>query len=177
LVNVPLMIRDPNNHFSRGMIRQDIISTRCLFHTVLAAAGLASEVEEVFTLAQKPDTESHRNQVFAEAIPPQNVINLLQKRHPELIETRACNQLRRAIWMGNHKLIETGSSRLELYDVFNDPLEQLNLSEIFPENVELLQDCLHLFAGQTQSITESDRAPEFDDPEVQQRLRDLGYLE
>ena len=172
LVQVPLIIRDPSGGFPAG-VRSDVVSTRCLFHTLLTAAGLASEPEAAQSLAQSPDLA---RQVFAEAIPPQNVLSLLQKRQPELVKNHACDQSRRAVWIGSHKLIETGS-RLELYDFCSDPDETLNLSDIFPENVELLQDCLQGFADQNLGSFTAERAPGFDDPEVQRRLRDLGYLE
>ncbi len=172
LVQVPLLIRDPAGHFTAGL-RSDVVSTRCLFQTMLTAAGLASEAEAALSLAQSPDLA---RRIFAEAIPPQNVLNLLQKRQPELVKAHACDQSRRAVWIGSHKLIETGS-RLELYDFCNDPDETLDLSDIFPENVELLQDYLQGFAGESLANLTPDRAPGFDDPEVQRRLRDLGYLE
>jgi len=175
LVQVPLIIHDPTGAFSVGEVREDVVSTRCLFHTVLTAAGLASEVEEPLSLANSAD--SRDRQVFAEAIPPQNVVNLLYKRQPELILSHACNQPRRAVWIGDHKLIETGGDRLELYDIHKDPLERLNLADIFPENVEFLQERLQLFAADREAIATSERAPGYDDPELQRRLRDLGYLE
>ena len=173
LVQVPLMIHDPSGSFPADTERSDVVSTCRLFHTVLSAAGLANEMEEGLSLAQSPDLT---RSVFAEAIPPQNVLSLLQKRQPELVKTHACDQSRRAVWIGNHKLIETGN-RLELYDFCNDPDEMLDLSDIFPENVELLQDCLQGFADQNLGDSTAERAPGFDDPEVQRRLRDLGYLE
>jgi hypothetical protein len=65
--------------------------------------------------------------------------------------------------------------------VFNDPQENLNLCDILPENVEVLQECLMAFGKQQSqaSLTAKPgtRAIGFDDPEVQNRLRDLGYLE
>ncbi len=176
LVNVPLIIRDPSGNFPLGTERPEVVSTRRLFHTVLTAANLASEAEEPLTLAHTVINHND-SQVFAEATPPQNVVNLLYKRQPELVTAHACDQTRRAVWAGNHKLIETGRDRLELFDFQNDPNEHLNLSDILPENVELLQECLQLFAGQTDLSVSRDRAPGFDDPEVQRRLRDLGYLE
>ena len=183
LVRVPLIIRDPANHFPKGTVRSDVVSTRRLFHSVLTAAGIASEEERSRSLANNvgPDPDDHY--VFSEAIPPENVVSLLQKRQPELVRDRACDQIRRAVWIGQHKLIETGviatgHHGLELYDFLEDPDETINLSEILPENVELLQDCLDCFVGQSDSaVMASVRAPGFDDPEVQQRLRDLGYLE
>lgn len=182
LVQVPLIIHDPNSDLAPGTTRTDVVSTRCLFHTALAAAGLASEIEETSSLARLPLTELEGH-VFSEAVPPQNVVSLLYKRQPELVLSHACDQPRRAIWVGNHKLIETGDTvanpdtRLELYDFLNDPRENVNLTDILPENVELLQECLQLFAGQSTAVISSERAPGYDDPEVQRRLRDLGYLE
>jgi arylsulfatase A-like enzyme len=179
LVRVPLIVHDPTGALPQGDRRDDVVSTRRLFHTVLTSAGLASPEERSLTLARDPATDPERNQVFSEAIPPQNVVNLLQKRQPQLILDRHCDQPRRAIWIGNHKLIETGSHMLELYDIAEDPREALNLSNIFPENVEVLQDCLQSFVGEHAPLADfaAPRAPGFDDPEVQQRLRDLGYLE
>ncbi|MEM7772968.1 MAG: sulfatase-like hydrolase/transferase, partial [Cyanobacteria bacterium P01_A01_bin.37] len=179
LVNVPLVIRDPSGALPQGSTRDDVVSTRRLFHTVLTAAGLASNEERSLTLAHDAAVDPEKNQVFSEAIPPQNVVNLLQKRQPDLIRDRHCDQPRRAIWLGNHKLIETGQQMLELYDISEDPREDLNLCSIFPENVEVLQDCLQAFVGDHDQFSSmaAGRAPGFDDPEVQQRLRDLGYLE
>jgi hypothetical protein len=80
------------------------------------------------------------------------------------------------VWAGSHKLIETGEETVELYDIVNDPTESLNLCDILPENVEVLQDCL-IGLSQGKQTPELQRAAGFDDPEVQRRLRDLGYLE
>ena len=155
LVRVPLIIRDPRNHFPRGTVRSDVVSTRRLFHSVLEASGLASEEERSLSLANTAGYDPEDRYVFSEAIPPENVVSLLQKRQPELVRNRACDQTRRAVWIGNHKLIETGliasgHHGLELYDVIDDPDETVNLSEILPENVEVLQDCLDGFVGPNQ---------------------------
>ncbi|HIK54196.1 MAG TPA: sulfatase [Synechococcales cyanobacterium M55_K2018_004] len=177
LVRVPLIIRDPAGNFPRGTVNPAIVSTRRLFHSVLAAAGLATAEEAALSLARDAANDPERTWVFAEAIPPQNVINLMQKRQPELLLSRSCGETRRAIWSGNHKLIATGGDRLELYDIHADPSETLNLSDILPENVEALHACLECFTDETSTPLRTERAPGFDDPEVQQRLRDLGYLE
>lgn len=177
LVRVPLIIRDPHNHFPRMTSVDQVVSTCDLFHSVLLAAGLATASEAKQSLVHSPAHRQNRHQVFSEAIPPQNVLNLLLKRQPDLIRDRACDVPRRAVWFGNHKLIETGDRFLELYDVYDDPHESLNLSDILPENVEILQECLQTFTGQTISGAMTCRAPGYDDPEVQRRLRDLGYLE
>lgn len=263
LVQVPLIIRDPQGQLPPGSVVEETVSTRRLFHTALAAAGLATAAEQALSLvpvgrgtastgaidleaigleaigleatsigtngvgingveleaanpeaqvasrdgaaaegavavgagSRSPATEIPAplfDPVFSEAIPPQNVVNLLRKRQPQLIRDRACDQPRRAVWAGSHKLIETGNAAtgiktLELYDIHSDPTESLNLRDILPENVEVLQDCLLGFSspypesspdGSAGTLGDRpSRAPGFDDPEVQQRLRDLGYLE
>jgi hypothetical protein len=108
------------------------------------------------------------------------VVNLMQKRQPDLVRRRDCDRIRRAIWIGPHKLIETEGGQAELYDVLMDPAEALDLSAILPENVEVLQDCLQGFAQRSdQALAQAGvgRASGYDDPEVQRRLADLGYLE
>ncbi len=179
LVQVPLIIHDPANVIEQGTVRDDVVSTRCLFHTVLSATGLATAEEASLSLEHLQDAQD-QTRVYAEAVPPQNVLNLIQKRQPELIAQHACDQSRRAVWMGNHKLIEIGQNPPQLYDVQDDPGESLDLSEIFPEMVESLQDSLYAFnedADEHQALYSQARATGFDDPEVRRRLKDLGYLE
>ena len=180
LIQVPLIIRDTSGRFQSGTAREDVVSTRCLFHTVLSAAGLATATEAEESLEHERTSSGADLPVFAEAVTPQNVLNLIQKRQPDLVTRRACDQARRAVWSGSHKLIETGEDSLELYDVQDDPQENLDLSEIFPEQVESLQESLSLFtsdADEHQAVYAQARATGFDDPEVRRRLQDLGYLE
>jgi arylsulfatase A-like enzyme len=180
LVRVPLIIRQPGQQAADAAVVHDAVSTRRLFQTVLDAAHLASDEEKLLTLLSQPVMPTELDYVFAEAIPPQNVLNLMQKRQPELMRDRACDLPRRAVWMGTHKLIEVGDSAIELYDVQEDPQETLNISAILPENVEVLQECLQSFAGEMNdygTLVATRRAPGYDDPDVQQRLQDLGYLE
>ncbi|MEM7794023.1 MAG: sulfatase, partial [Cyanobacteria bacterium P01_C01_bin.118] len=165
-------------------LREDVVSTRCLFHTVLSAAGLATPEEFVLSLEHQGSTETLATDpdrcVYAEAVTPQNVLNLIQKRQPELVSQHACDQTRRAVWIGHHKLIETAENPPQLYDVQDDPSESLDLSEIFPEMVESFQDSLSAFsqdAEEHQALYSQARATGFDDPEVRRRLKDLGYLE
>ncbi|HIK43973.1 MAG TPA: sulfatase [Leptolyngbyaceae cyanobacterium M65_K2018_010] len=180
LVRVPLIIRDPAQRLQPGTTVDRVVSTRRLFHTVLAAAGIANQKELTLDLASDHSATPERDYVFAEAIPPQNVVNLMQKRQPELVKTMACDRVRRAVWMGQHKLIETEGADAELYDVWADPTEALDLSAILPENVEVLQDCLQAFADRSDRAlaqASPSRATDYDDPEVRRRLEELGYLE
>ncbi|XGB42490.1 MAG: sulfatase [Nodosilinea sp. LVE1205-7] len=72
LVRVPLIIRDPACPAQWGHSVDQVVSTRRLFHTVLAAAGLASEPEQALALGSAQASQSWADQdyVFAEAIPP-----------------------------------------------------------------------------------------------------------
>ncbi|RZM79667.1 sulfatase [Leptolyngbya iicbica] len=180
LVRVPLIIRQPGQDETQATVVPEVVSTRRLFQTVLDAAELANNHEQPLTLLPQPQADPETDFVFAEAIPPQNVVNLMQKRQPDLVRDRACDQPRRAVWMGTHKLIEIGDREIELYDVQEDPQETLNISAILPENVEALQECLQSFAGEMDgygTLVTARRAPGYDDPDVQRRLQDLGYLE
>lgn len=179
LIKVPLIIRDRSGRFPIDTI-DEVVSTRRLFYTVLEAADLATSEETRLSLSHSVETTGDRDYVFAEAIPPQNVVNLMQKRQPELVQQRGCDRVRRAVWMGSHKLIETDGDTVELYDVLEDPTETLNLSAILPENVEVLQDCLQAFTDQSEVgplVATLERAANFEDPEVRRRLEELGYLE
>jgi arylsulfatase A-like enzyme len=178
LVRVPLMIRDPGNDLPRGKTVEHFVSTRRIFQTALAAAKLTDETEEVLTLAQSSTSDPDNGTVFSEGVPPRNVVKMLHQRRPLETEELGCDQPRRAVWSETHKLIQTGENRLELYSALDDPNERLNLRDILPERVEILQGHLHTFTSHSGAMVPSrEQADGFDDPEVLRRLRDLGYIE
>jgi arylsulfatase A-like enzyme len=178
LLHVPLIIRDPAGNFARGAERDDFISLRRLFHTVLTGAGLADKSEQVYTLAHSPDNDPDRGVVFAEVVTPQNVLNLMAKHKPDLVRTRRCDQPRRAVWRKPYKLIETGSDLVELYDVIADPGETQNLCASQPAIVQELQGRLRALQRQAESATTvAGRIAQQDDPQLRRRLKALGYLE
>jgi hypothetical protein len=79
---------------------------------------------------------------------------------------------------GSHKLIQIGEDQVELYDVDADPRETVDLAAILPERVEELQASLSAFVRRTSTTAPLiQRTEEVDDPIVQRRLRELGYLE
>lgn len=178
LIHVPLIIRDPHEELPRGTSSDAFVSTRRIFHTILEATGIASPAEQALTLAQSTTSDPDRGLVFSEAIPPLNMVNLLRRRTPQLMHERGFDLIRRAVWSGRHKLIKTGDSQVELYDVFDDRQEELNLRDILPEKVELLQEYLQAFVTHTPFVPATmGRAADYDSPLVRRRLRDLGYLE
>jgi arylsulfatase A-like enzyme len=178
LVSVPLIIRDPDNNLSRGTTVNHFVSTRRVFQTVLTAAHLADETEEALTLAHSVTSDPDKGTVYAEGVPPRNVVQMLHKRRMQLTQELGCDQARLAVWSDTHKLIQTGDDRLELFSAVEDPSEKVNLRDILPDRVQTLQEYLQTFvshAGVT--VPAQEEAEGFDDPEVLRRLRDLGYIE
>lgn len=179
LVHVPLIIRDPAGDLPRGATVDQTISTRRLFHTVLTAAQQATAAEETLTLARPTADDPEQEIVFSEGVPPQNLVNLLQRRDPNLVATRRCDLPRRAIWQDGYKLIMTGEGLTsELYHVPDDPTEQQDLSTTQSDQVALLQNRLESFVSQQQQHASSaTRIEEEADAALSRRLRDLGYIE
>jgi arylsulfatase A-like enzyme len=178
LIHVPLMVRDPDGDFPRGAVVDHPVSLRRVFHTLLSAARLASGVERDRSLAQSPAADPDGGTVFSEAEPLQNVLGIMLRRQPDLARARRFDQPRRAVINGSHKLIQTGEDQVELYDLDADPRETVDLAAMLPERVEELQARLSAFVRRADATAPLIRRAEgVDDPTVQRRLRELGYLE
>lgn len=182
LTHVPLIIRDPNGALPAGSTQNQAVSTRRLFHTMLAAAGDATDDEEPYSLTHSGSgaaaTDPDAGTVFAEAKTSQNVLNLMMRHKPELYQLHRCDQPRVAVWQGQEKLILTGKEHLELFDFVQDPAEQHNVAKEQPERVTELAHKLHTFIqhGKLNSVA-TDSAIASEDAQVAHRLRALGYLE
>jgi arylsulfatase A-like enzyme len=178
LVHVPLFIRDPNGDLPRSTTIEPITSTRRIFHTILTMAGIATEAEQALTLAQKHvHADLIDTIVYSEGITPQNAMSLLERRRPDLVQKAHLDSPRRTVWSERYKLIQTGEDQVELYDFFDDPDENLNLSDILPEQVESMQEQLQAFMQPIDVGTPNTEIDPYDDPQVYHRLRNLGYLE
>lgn len=178
LVHVPLIVHDPCGDFRPGTTVDHPVSLRRVFHTLLSAAGLASGIERDRSLAQSPTADPDGGTVFSEAEPLQNVLGIMLRRQPDLARARRFDQSRRAVVSGPYKLIQTGDDHVELYDLDADLRETVNLAAILPERVEDLQDRLSAFMRRTSAVAPLIRRAEgVDDPAVQRRLKELGYLE
>ena len=185
LVHVPLIIRDPNGDFPRGATVDRVVSTRRVFHTILAAAGQGDTQGQEYTLANYAASDPEQGNIFSVGVTPQNLLNVMQRRRPDLITAYHCDQPRSAVWNDRYKLIQIGDVDSELYDILDDPEEKTNLHDILPEQVEALQEKLQGFLSQThlagaglaRAATSDDQLHQRNDPQVQRRLRDLGYVE
>ena len=178
LTHVPLIIRDPRGDLQAGTQVDQLVSTRRIFHTLLNAAGLANKEEAIYDLAHLGAKDPDQGIVFAEAVTPQNVLNIITKHAPELVREYRCDQPRRAVWQDRHKLILTGSDLVELFDFIADPNELNNLAASNPELVSNLTDRLNNFTRQSEAAAlTAGRIVETDDANLRGRLRALGYLE
>ena len=178
LVHVPLLIRDPEGNLPPGVTREQVVSLRRIFHTVLTAAGIANSLEEALSLAQHSNADPDQGLVFAEGITALNALRLLQRRRPALVAEKALDQPRIAIWKDQHKLIQIGEDQLELYNILDGQNEQINLAGTQPGCVTSLQSLLRSYVDHTEPSTPELIDDDYDnDPEIYLRLRDLGYVE
>lgn len=178
LIHVPLLVRNPGGALPCGAVVDHVVSTRRVFHTALAAAGLANDAERVLSLAQPPQNDPDGGVVFSEVTPLQNVLNLMLRNQARPVRERRFDQTRRVVVHDGYKLIQTGDDEVELFYLADDPDEQLNLRDIIPERVEAMQELLQVFLNRTQSpALSAGQAATQDDPLVRRRLQDLGYLE
>ena len=178
LTHVPLIVRDPSGALPHGVQLDHLVSTRRVFHTILSAAGLAEDHEEIYSLVHGSASDPDQGVVFSEAVTPQNVLNIITKHAPELVREYRCDQPRRAIWQDRHKLILTGNELVELFDFIADPNELHNLAASNPELVTSLTERLNHFTRQSEAAAlTAGRIVESDDANLRGRLRALGYLE
>ena len=177
LIHVPLIIRDPGDELPHGVIDEPV-STRRLFHTALAAAGLADDVQQTYSLLGFRDADPDHGTVFAEAITAQNVRNIMKKHKPELIDVYHVDERRRAVYRSPYKLILTGEVKQELYNYVDDPHEAHDLSGEMPDMVQEMAGLISDYELQSAAmgIATGGRAGA-NDPQLSQRLRALGYLE
>ncbi len=178
LTHVPLIVRDPTGKLPRGTVVEQPVSTRRVFHTAVAAAGVASPTEQMYALSQLGDNDPDQQMVFAEGQTPQNVLNLMLKYKPELVVAHKVDKHRKAIWHEGYKLIRTGTDQVELFDYINDPKETKNLAVEQPAQVRKLLDHLRDFElDSAEAALTAGRITEQDDPALRRHLRALGYLE
>jgi len=186
LVHVPLIIRYPDRFPAAKRVKTNI-STRRVFHTVLdvldiepplAADDPNADVRGlslISSLNGRPDTE--RGVAFAEAIPPLNLLNILEAQHPALVDQLYLKQVRRGVYQGDHKLALVGDRVESLFDVGIDPSEEQNVAQQHPELVTNLHSRLNQFVDEAKAQRLDTMSQGDVSDEVLENLRALGYLE
>jgi uncharacterized sulfatase len=187
LVRVPLMIRPPGQR--QGSRIDSLVSTAHLFHTILDLARVDDPVLVERTTAPLETMSLARFQperaaplVVSEAYAPQNVIHILERENPRLLEQLLCRSTRRAAYNQRlDKLVQIEGDGSAWFNLREDPLEgRSRPGDGFPPGLGLLSAGLEGFIReaverQPRNWTRKDLSIE--DKMVLQRLRKLGYLD
>ncbi|MCY3947389.1 MAG: sulfatase-like hydrolase/transferase [Anaerolineaceae bacterium] len=181
LVQVPLLVYDPAGRFPAGQRVASPVSTRRVFHTALATAGLDAPLDAALPdadvarldLATAAQGRDDAERVFSEAWPPETLLALLRQRNPGLLARRRLAEPRRAMVSGRHRLLLCGEDVEALYDTQEDPLEWRDLAPQQPQLAQRLRREMLAALPATQQATPG-REP---DASVAGTLRALGYIE
>jgi uncharacterized sulfatase len=187
LIHVPLVVRFPGQR-EGARVDAPTSATR-VFHTSLAAAGV-DVVEDVQgepvevqprSLATTNGGGRNRSAVVSEAYAPAFAVGVMEARKEALIEDLRCRDTHRAVYENGHKLISIGGTEDLLFSLRDDPHEMNSLNGNGNAMLKRqLGEQLEAFLGEAahrRVDNDGRRAANADDAEVQQRLRDLGYLE
>lgn len=181
LVQAPLLVFDPAGRFPAGRRVEAAVSTRRVFHTALAAAGLDAPLDSAepdadvarLDLAREAQGCEEAERVFSEAWPPETLLALLRGRDPALLERMRLAQPRRAMVAGRHRLLLCGEEVEALYDTQTDPLEWRNLATQRPQLAERLRREMLATLPAAQAAAREHEM----DAGVAGTLRALGYIE
>ena len=184
LVHVPLFIRLPE--LGSGKHVKNWVSLTQLFYTVLDYYGFDTlnmpYAEEVDIRCQSllraiSEDEFTPNHVISEAYCPENSLRIMMNRSPNLIDQYQADKTLRAVYQGVEKMIDIEGSSQHLYNLvedlnelkpYYDELRITEFSKILDAYLDLATN--HRGSSSTQKIKIIDEV-------MQQRLRDLGYIE
>jgi uncharacterized sulfatase len=182
LVHVPLIIRFPGQVISRRITEP--VSTVHLFHTVLDAIGIEAinaPNGELNFAAEKSlmRTSINSELIFSEAYPPDNLIIIMEKYAPSLIDRFHCRSPRWAVYNQPYKLIRIENIRDEVYNYKNDPGETKVLKPKGKTGSKLSMGLNDFLQSALQNVGDHPRgsATNLDNQKVLERLRNLGYIE
>jgi arylsulfatase A-like enzyme len=156
-IRVPLLLRYPGR-VPAGERFDTVVQTHDLFPTLVGLAGV--DFDAPYGSRPLPLSESEagagRRYTFVEFGRPSEYMDLMRKEWPGTGVELFDRQLK-AIRGDRYKLIWATDGRHELYDLQNDPFEQVNLAGEDPELLaELRRRLLSFHAGRLDMI---DRAP------------------
>ncbi len=184
LIRVPLFMRVPGIEKAKQV--ENRVSITQVFYTVMDFFGsqslampYAAEVDvrsqSLLRLANR--AEPAQGYLVSEAYAPENAIRIMRKHHPELIDRFDVGLTQRAVYQGDEKMIAVEGLTKALYNLAGDPGESRPYQD--EKRIQTLTKMLdaYLDLAITRNAGSSRRKISLKDDLIQQRLRDLGYLE
>lgn len=172
LVRVAMVARGPG--FPAGSRRDDLVQLTDVYPTLLGVAGVTPAREHAgrdLRGAGDPDRALQATYDF-----PSQVLGTFPA---PLRRSKALEPYRRTLrasLQGAHKLILDSNGQAEIYDVLADPLEERPLE---PAGLEDTVQALRRVAGQPDRVPVKEMPARTGDldPQDQEALRELGYME
>jgi arylsulfatase A-like enzyme len=186
LIHVPLMIRFPGQ--KTGTRVKQPVSTTYLFHTILEAAGVElitptysdPIATQEFSLRNLASSMNHSpRRVFSEGYPPMNLIKIIERHEPAIMDEFNCESTRWAAFDEAFKLLRIDQVRDDLFNLKDDPLEifpQANDVERVKSMGAILDDHL-AWANSRATGNMNSQTRNLHDKDVLERMRGLGYIE
>jgi uncharacterized sulfatase len=184
LVHVPLFMRVPGIDQAHR-IAQPVSITK-VFHTIFDYLGFESvampyaeevDIRSQSLLSLAARKGSSENGVISEAYAPENAIRIMERHCPETLKRTNSESTHRAVYQGDEKMISVEGISRVLYNLSGDPGESHPYQD--PDRINALAEVLdnYLELSNSRRINASRTKISLKDDLIQQRLRDLGYLE
>jgi uncharacterized sulfatase len=184
LVHVPLFMRVPGLDKPKQV--ETRVSTTRVFYSILDYLGYDSlampyadevDIASHSLLGMADEDESAQAFAISEAYAPDNAIEIIRKNHPELIDDYHPEHTQRAVYQGDDKMIAVEEISKVLFSLAGDPTEQQPYQD--ESKIKALSKVLdtYLELSMSRNANSSQRKISLKDELIQQRLRDLGYME
>jgi len=184
LIRVPLFMRVPGIEDGNHVAKR--VSLTQVFYTILDYFGF-----DAVTMPYADEVDVHCQSLLrvkdrddcislclvSEAYTPENALQIMKKHVPELIDRFSAEHTYRAVYQDDVKMIAIEDVSRILYNLAGDPSGEKPYQD--PQRIEVLAKTLESYLELASSRRKSSakRKISLKDDIIQQRLRDLGYLE
>jgi arylsulfatase A-like enzyme len=176
LIRVPLILKFPKDINIKGKVKT-LVNTNSLFLTLLRVNNLKekSDLICIDSLPLKDTNTTNGKCVFSEYLTP--FTDMFEKVDPKA-DVRKFDRKLRAVRNDRYKYIWTSNGEDELYDLYSDPEERINIANAQSEVLKELKMTLERWLKNLKVLEHRQKVWELDkeDEEVIKRLQSLGYL-
>jgi uncharacterized sulfatase len=183
LIRVPLFIRAPGIKHGKKVNKQ--VSLTQVFYSVLdyfdfnsISMPYANEVDvRCRSLLNTGNHDGSQLPLISEAYAPENALQIINKHAPQLMDRFNADHTYRAVYQGDEKMIAIEGLSSVLYNLAGDPREVQPYQDErrIDALAEALDSYLELAVTRRNSFTKQKIS--IKDEILQQRMKDLGYLE